>query len=243
MMRVFCLLVSLFFSVAVIAEEKRLQLSEFEQSLSAHGRMKANDWEYWGLDKAEWDRYLQLMKNSPWALWKHEATPLAILSHYSESQVEKHRYARLQAEIDQWRENTVFEWQQIYNREREIIHAKNAAIYNSRKPDITKVKARDRILYFVDSGECETRCVGMTNRLLESGAHLDIFVIGAKDEKEIFAWATDADIPVDRVKVKQITLNFENNYLDTITTTPRSMVSIPAAFLEMDDGYKRVIFK
>lgn len=242
-MRFYCFLFSLLFALTVSAEEKRLQLSEFEQSLNAHGRMKANDWEYWGLEKAEWDRYLTLIKDSPWALWEHEATPLAILAHYSDSQTEKHRYARLQAEIDQWRQNTVLEWQQIYNREREIIHAKNAAIYSSRKPDISRVKARDRILYFVDTGKCEARCVAMTNRLLESGAQLDIFVIGANDEKEIFAWATEADIPVDRVKVKQITLNFENNYLDTVTTTPRSMVSIPVAFLEMEDGYKRVIFK
>lgn len=242
-MKVFIVFMLMMIATNLSAEEKRLKLSEFEQSLNAHGEMRGNQWEYWGLEKNEWDRYLTLIKDSPWGLWKHEATPLAILSHYSDSQAEKHRYARMQAEIDQWRENTVLEWQQIYNREREIIHAKNASIYNSRKPDISRVKARDRILYFVDAGKCEARCTGLTNRLLESGAHLDIFVIGAKDEKEIFAWATEANIPIDRVKVKQITLNFENNYLDNVTTTPRSMVSIPAAYLEMDGGYKRVIFK
>ncbi len=230
-------------SGALIAEEKRLKLSEFEETLNANASMRTNQWEYWGLEKAEWDKYLTLMKESPWATWKHEATPLAILAHYTDSQVEKHRYARLQAEIDQWRENTVFEWQQIYNREREIVHAKNAAIYNARKPDIDRVKARDRILYFVKAGKCDTRCVALTNRLLESGAHLDIFIVGAKKEKEIYAWASDANIPIDRVKVKQITLNFENNYLDSITTTPRSMVSLPIAFLEMGDEYKKVIFK
>lgn len=242
-MRVVVPMILLFLSVFSQAEEKRLKLSEFEESLNAHASMRASQWEYWGLEKTEWDKYLKLMQESPWATWKHDATPLAILAHYTDSQAEKHRYARLQAEIDQWRENTVFEWQQIYNREREIIHAKNAAIYNSRKPDIERVKARDRILYFVETGKCETRCIALTNRLLASGAHLDIFILGAKDEKEIYSWASDANIPIDRVKVKQITLNFENNYLDTITTTPRSMVSLPVAFLEMGDEYKKVIFK
>ena len=135
-----------FNSVSVIAEESRVELSTFEASLKEHVKTHDNSWEYWGLTQDEWARYESIKQKSPWGVWKNEATPLAILSHYATSTAEKSRYAHLEAELDQWRENTVLEWQLIYNKEREIIYAKNTALLGNRKPDLKNIKPSDRIL-------------------------------------------------------------------------------------------------
>lgn len=239
------LFIAMNFLIVVVnaaTEESHVDISTFESSLKEHAKIHDNAWEYWGLTKEEWERYESIKQKSPWGTWKNEATPLAILSHYSDSMAEKSRYARLEAELDQWRENTVLEFQQIYNKEREIVFAKNAAVIGNRKPELKNIKPSDRILYFVQAGDCNARCRALTNRLLGSSAHIDIFVIDAKVEKDIFAWATNAKIPIDRVHVKQITLNFENSYLAAVTTTPKSLLEFPVAYVQTKNEYKAVIF-
>lgn len=225
------------------AQDSRLDVSTFENSLKDYGKTHANAWEYWGLKKEDWDRYESIKQKSPWGLWKNEATPLAILSHYSSSIAEKRRYAHLAAELDQWRENTVLEWQALYSKEREIVFAKNAAAINARKPIVANIRAADRIIFFAKAGVCDAHCHAVTSRILATPAHIDIFLLDATTETEIYKWATSAKIPIDRVHVKQITLNFENNYLPTITSTPKSLLEFPVAFMQGKNDYKQVIFQ
>ena len=61
-------------------------------------------------------------KSSPWAQWENTATPLSILAHYADPDT-RQRYARIEAELDQWRFNQTMEYQRVYNREREIVNA------------------------------------------------------------------------------------------------------------------------
>lgn len=122
-----------FTSVSCFAQENRLSVSTFESSILDKSKTHDNAWDYWGLTKPEWDRYLLLKEKSPWSVWRSEATPLSILSFYATSQAEKIRYARIAAELDQWRENAVLEWQAIYSREREIVFQKNKAVADAKK--------------------------------------------------------------------------------------------------------------
>lgn len=236
-------IVSLMQPISLSAQENRLSVSSFEKSLTDYGKTFTNAWDYWGLTKEEWDKYESIKQKSPWSVWKNEATPLAILSHYSSTIVEKRRYARIAAELDQWRENTVLEWQAIYNKEREIVFAKNAALINARKPTLNNIKAFDRIIFFARAGECDAHCHAVTSRILSTPAHIDIFILNATTESEIYQWAAKANIPIDRVHVKQITLNFENNYLPAITTTPKNLLEFPVAFLQGKNAYETVIFQ
>jgi len=235
-------LCAIFCVMNVHAEENRVDISSFENSLKDHNKTYENTWDYWGLTKEEWAHYESIKQKSPWSVWKSESTPLAILSFYSTSSSEKNRYARLEAELDQWREGVVLEFQQNYSKQREIVFAKNTALITGRKPELKNINATDRILYFVEAGTCTVRCRTLTNRLLGTSAHIDIFVINAKTDKDIFTWATGAKIPIERVHVKQITLNFENNYLGLVTSTPKSILEFPMAYLQAKDSYQAVIF-
>lgn len=239
----YAIIVFVFISVPCLAQDNRLSISTFENSITDKSKTYDNAWEFWGLTKPEWDRYVWLKEKSPWAVWKSEATPLSILSFYATSSTEKTRYARIAAELDQWRENSVLEWQAIYNREREIVFAKNQAVVKARKPEIKNINTSDRVLYFVEAGSCEARCRALTNRLLSTSAHIDIFVLNAKTEKDVFDWATKAEISIERVHAKQITLNMENNFMGSVTTTPKSLIEFPIAFLQTPSEYKTVIFQ
>jgi integrating conjugative element protein (TIGR03759 family) len=227
----------------VNAQENRLEVSTFENSVRDYGKTHGNAWEYWGLTKDDWEKYESIKQKSPWSVWKSEATPLSILSFYTSSIAEKRRYARLAAELDQWRENSVLEWQAIYNKEREIVFAKNAAVINARKPILANIRAADRVVYFAKAGQCDARCRAVTSRILATAAHIDIFLFDATAEEEIYQWATLANIPIDRVHVKQITLNFENGSLPAITSTPKELLEFPVAFVRAKDGFKQVIFQ
>ena len=239
----FFLILAICVPTTVNAQLNRLEVSSFESSLKDYGKTHANTWEYWGLTKEDWARYESLKQKSPWGVWKNEATPLAILSHYSSSIEEKRRYAHIAAELDQWRENTVLEWQAIYNKEREVVFAKNAAAINGRKPILNNIRASDRIIYFAMAGACDAHCHAVTSRILATPAHIDIFIIDGKTENDIYKWASSANIPIDRVHVKQITLNFENNYLPAITSTPKNLFEFQVAYLQGKNEYKQVIFQ
>ena len=78
-------------------------------------------WDYWGLTESV-ASLRRAKKSSPWAQWENTATPLSILAHYADPDT-RQRYARIEAELDQWRFNQTMEYQRVYNREREIVNA------------------------------------------------------------------------------------------------------------------------
>ena len=199
------------------------------------------DWEYWQLSETEWKHYLEIKAKSPWAVWENHSTPLAMLAFYANSSEEKQRYARIEAELDQWREAAVMEWQALYNREREIVFARTKIELDKKQPLLKNMGPNDRVLFFVGKGECSTRCIAMLNPLMASAAHIDVYVIGATTEAEIFTWAKSSRIPPERVHLKQITLNYEAGIFNEISPIPAALADLPAAYWHKADGYVRVI--
>lgn len=232
-------------SFVAIAETEHTQIqtlkpSEFGALFSGLDEVKVNAWENWGLTEKEWSHYQNILEKTAWGTWEHTMTPLQLLAIYSDSIEEKRRYARLEAKLDQWRQSVAFDYQRIYNSEREIIDAKYKAYIRNRLPTLENLSVNDKVAYFTPGGTCAARCVAMVTRLLKTGAQLDIYVIGVKTQEEVFEWATNADIPVDRVQARQITLNFEHGELTKITQVPTAFADIPVAYVKRVDGYERL---
>lgn len=198
-------------------------------------------WDYWGLTESEWRRYEELKKSSPWAQWENTATPLAILAHYADPDT-RQRYARIEAELDQWRFNQTMEYQRVYNREREIVNAAYQMAWEKRAPLIGNIGTADRTLFFVPKGVCEARCIALINPLLRTGSHLDIYVVGATEESEVFSWAKSAAIPPERVQTKHVTLNFETGILKDLNPLPVGLIDLPIAYWHREGRYEKVIF-
>lgn len=174
---------------------------------------KAN--EYWQLTEEEWSQYENLKEKSPWAQWENNASPLAVLSYYSSSLDDKRRYARIEAELDTWRQHSVVEFQTLYDKERSIVHKRYVEYQEAARPTLASVALTDRLKLFVQAndGQCDAHCRAAVSRVLGTQAHLDIFVIGTSSDEVIFKWAEAAAIPIERVKTKEVTLNHANGLL------------------------------
>ena len=206
-------------------------------SLNRFSKSHENSYEYWGLTKEEWARYESLKKNSPWSVWENHGSPLAVLFYYANSKEEKRHYARLEAELDQWRQNAVVEFESYYDREREVVFAQFQAGLANKLPTLDNLTPSDHVRVFMENGVCDIHCKTIMNRLYNSQAKVDVFVLHAKSNDDIFAWASSAGVPVERVKVKQITLNHENGLLKLIATSANiSNPKVPCVFKTIDAG-------
>lgn len=189
--------------------------SNTHELLNRYSQSHENANEYWQLSEEEWARYEHLKAKSPWAQWENHASPLAVLSYYSSSLNEKRKYARIEAELDTWRQNAAIEFQMLYDKERAIVHERYVEYQEAARPTLASVALKDRLKLFVqlDGGECNTHCRAAVSRVLATQAHLDIFVMGASTDADIFRWAESASIPIDRVKTKEVTLNHAGDLL------------------------------
>lgn len=202
-------------------------ITRTEDLLQRYSQTRAKPNEYWQLTEQEWALYTRLKAESPWAYWENHSTPTAMLAFYATSMEEKRRYARIEAELDTWRQYSVTEFQSLYDKEREIVHRRYAEFMQREKPSLGHIKPYDKLRLFVQSGNCDAHCRSLVNRVLKTQAKTDIYVIAATSDTDIFRWAESAGIPVERVKTKEITLNHENGLLKLISNN--TGISTPAA--------------
>ncbi|PUA30380.1 MAG: hypothetical protein B0W54_07750 [Cellvibrio sp. 79] len=210
--------------------------------LNRYSKMHSKPNAYWQLTDEEWTTYEELKKKSPWSVWENHSTPLAMLSYYSSSMEEKRRYARIEAELDVWRQYSVTEFQTLYDKERTIVQERYVEYIQKRMPTLATLKPFDKLRLFVNAGDCDVHCRSLVTRILKTQAKVDIFIIGAADEKAIFKWAESASIPVERVKTKEITLNFDNGIF---AAASKSMAiptpKLPALFKQTTGGGNQVV--
>jgi len=208
-----------------------------ESLMERYSQVHSKPNQYWQLTDTEWTRYESIKKNSPWAKWENKASPLALLSHYATSIEEKRRYARIEAELDTWRQHNVTEFQMLYDKERDIVHARYMDWIGKRQPTLASIKPYDRLRLFIKAGECDAECRSVVGRVLKTQAKVDIYVTGAKTDTAIFKWAEMANIPVERVKTKEITLNHDNGVFKLVTDSLGLPASrLPALFRQMGNS-------
>lgn len=181
--------------------------------------------ELWGLSEEEWDRYQKISTLSPWSVWEHKATPLSLLAFYSNNQDERRRYARRQAELDQWREAAVILWEQLYDQERSVVNKEFKASLRDQAEhkSITSLSSNDQVLLFIDLDQCEEACKAQSSQIFSSSATAHLYFMGKPDKQKIFQWASQMEIPVERVKQKNITLNTEKGEARRYGVNPDSL--------------------
>jgi integrating conjugative element protein (TIGR03759 family) len=189
--------------------------TSIDSLLAKYSQVHSKPNEYWQLTDEEWTRYEHIKKTSPWASWRNNASPLAVLAHYSSSLDEKRKYARIEAELDTWRQHAIVEFQSLYDKERSIVYQRYADWIARRKPTLSTLGPQDRLRLFIAAGKCDPHCRTLVAKVLGSHAKLDIFVVGAKSDEAIFTWAESAAIPIERVKTREVTLNHDNGLFKT----------------------------
>ncbi len=214
-----------------------LTKSELNYLFDDMDEIKPNVWDNWGLTKTEWEKYETIKTQTAWATWEGNPSPLQLLAIYSSDIEVKKRYARLEAQLEQWRLTKALEYQTIYTAEARVLAARYQEFMASRRRNAESLTQADRVALFIDatSDDCNARCTSMVARLLRKKPQLTIFAVGTQSQTQVFSWAKNAGIPEGAVQSGLITLNFEKGEYEQLTRVPATFGAFPAAFV-MRDG-------
>lgn len=160
----------------------------------------------WGLSDKDWSTYQDLMKGER-GIMSPGLDPLTALGVESDSSGERrrlaelwvrHEYARAEKELAFQREINAA-WLRLYPETLSVNMGSNAAGIAH--------DTQGRLALFVkdDCSRCDARLAGV----LTDNRPVDIYLVGDESDEAIRAWAVKRNIPVEKVRSRQITLNHD----------------------------------
>ncbi|MBD2806685.1 TIGR03759 family integrating conjugative element protein [Xenorhabdus sp. ZM] len=162
--------------------------------------------EQWGLRADEYQRYQHLMAG-PRGIQSPGLDPLTALGIEAESEAERRRYA------EQWVKAEFARTEKELRFQREV----NAA-WQRLFPDVLPVdmaKSREesgRLALFVNAKDCPS-CETRLAEVLAAKQPVDIYLVDSQGNDDLLRqWAKKHQIPVERVRNRQITLNHDAGY-------------------------------
>lgn len=160
----------------------------------------------WGLSDSDWSRYRMLMKGDR-GIMSPGLDPLTALGVETDNSAErrrlaelwvKHEYARAQKELAFQREINAA-WLRLYPETLAVNMGSNAAGIAH--------DTQGRLALFVKDN-C-SRCDARLAAVLADDRPVDIYLVGISSDEAIRAWAIRHNIPVEKVRSRQITLNHD----------------------------------
>lgn len=158
----------------------------------------------WGLSDSDWSRYQSLMKGER-GIMSPGLDPLTALGVETDNSAErkrlaelwvKHEYARAEKEMAFQREVNAA-WLRLYPETLAVNMGSNAAGIAH--------DTQGRLALFVKEN-C-SRCDARLAAVLADDRPVDIYLVGGNSDEAIRTWAIRHNIPVEKVRSRQITLN------------------------------------
>lgn len=205
------LMVSLFL-VPLITSAATVQTPSAQSSLSSlqetsTGVLSSQQQaQQWGLSDSDWSRYQNLMKGDR-GIMSPGLDPLTALGVETDNSAErkrlaelwvKHEYARAEKEMAFQREVNAA-WLRLYPETLAVNMGSNAAGIAH--------DTQGRLALFVKEN-C-SRCDARLAAVLADDRPVDIYLVGGNSDEAIRAWAIRHNIPVEKVRSRQITLNHD----------------------------------
>ncbi|MGH8646103.1 MAG: TIGR03759 family integrating conjugative element protein [Gammaproteobacteria bacterium] len=199
----------------------------------------------WGLTLKDWSRYQRLMQG-PRGIWSPNLDPVTALGVHAETDAERRRYAEIlvQIERERWERELAFEKvvqqvkRELYPNEPLLDPERVKALIEARTRE-PPYRAGDRLLLFVNL-ECHA-CDRLAQHLASEvqslpGLHLDVFAVGRVREEDIQAWAAKLKLPEPLVSQGRLSLNHDNNTLNTLTRDPT--LTVPVLIRARGEAYE-----
>lgn len=203
----------------------------------------------WGLDRKEYQRYLNLMRG-PLGKWNPELDPLLALGMFAESPQQERRYAELYAQQEFELTERTLQFQQAYRSAFERLYP-NAAMLDQRllapyfahqqqkstmRDAKRSVQSRfvdgDRLLFFASQScrECLSlinQLVGLLSNTQQSG--VDVYIRDAQNDESVRAWANARQIKTAWLNNRHLTLNRDEGLLQRLVSqsTASSVDAMP----------------
>ncbi|WP_208950398.1 TIGR03759 family integrating conjugative element protein [Rahnella sp. ChDrAdgB13] len=174
-----------------------------DKSLQSQSQQSA---QLWGLSDIEWQKYQQL-KQGKRGIQSPGLDPLTTLGVESDSASERRRLAELWVKEEYQRTEKELAFQREVNAAWSRLYP-NALSVNMGNASGLAHDTNGRMALFVRDN-CE-RCDARLAAVLADNRPVDIYLVGSDGKDDtVRKWAVSHNIPVDRVRSRQITLNHD----------------------------------
>ncbi|ECA1950163.1 TIGR03759 family integrating conjugative element protein [Salmonella enterica subsp. enterica serovar Virchow] len=162
----------------------------------------------WGLSDREWQQYQQVLKG-PRGIQSPGIDPLMALGLEADSAGERRRFAELWVKEEYARVEKELAFQREVDAAWKRLYPGALPVSMGNAGGIVR-DTQGRLALFVKRSDC-AQCDARLNAVLADNRPVDIYLVdsGGNDDT-IRQWALSHQIPVDRVRSRQVTLNHDN---------------------------------
>lgn len=160
----------------------------------------------WGLSDTDWSRYQAMMKGSR-GIMSPGLDPLTALGVETDSSAERRRLAELWVRHEYQRSEKELAFQREINAAWLRLYPETLAVNMGSNAAGIAHDTQGRLALFVKEN-C-TRCDARLAAVLADNRPVDIYLVGNSSDEGIRTWAIKHNIPVDKVRSRQITLNHD----------------------------------
>lgn len=161
----------------------------------------------WGLSDSDWIHYQTLMKGER-GIMSPGLDPLTALGVETDNSAERRRLAELWVRHEYQRSEKELAFQREINAAWLRLYPKMLSVNMGSNAAGIAHDTQGRLALFVQEN-C-SRCDARLAAVLADDRPVDIYLVGESSDEAIRAWAIRHNIPVEKVRRRQITLNHDN---------------------------------
>ncbi|MBS1206074.1 MAG: integrating conjugative element protein [Proteobacteria bacterium] len=160
----------------------------------------------WGLSDGDWSRYQTLMKGDR-GIMSPGLDPLTALGVETDNSAERRRLAELWVRHEYQRSEKELAFQREINAAWLRLYPETLAVNMGSNAAGIAHDTQGRLALFVKEN-C-SRCDARLAAVLADDRPVDIYLVGGNSDEAIRTWAIRHNIPVEKVRSRQITLNHD----------------------------------
>ena len=161
----------------------------------------------WGLSASDWSRYQTLMKGER-GIMSPGLDPLTALGVETDNSAERRRLAELWVKHEYQRTGKELAFQREVNAAWLRLYPETLAVNMGANAAGIAHDTQGRLALFLKEN-C-SRCDARLAAVLADNRPVDLYLVGIDSDDGLRAWAVKHNIPVEKVRSRQITLNHDN---------------------------------
>ncbi|WP_210500974.1 TIGR03759 family integrating conjugative element protein [Pantoea ananatis] len=161
----------------------------------------------WGLSDSDWTRYQTLMKGER-GIMSPGVDPLTALGVETDNSAERRRLAELWVKHEYQRTEKELAFQRDVNAAWLRLYPETLAVNMGANAAGIAHDTQGRLALFLKDN-C-SRCDARLAAVLADNRPVDLYLVGIDSDDGLRAWAVKHNIPVEKVRSRQITLNHDN---------------------------------
>ncbi|MBA4823428.1 TIGR03759 family integrating conjugative element protein [Pantoea ananatis] len=161
----------------------------------------------WGLSDSDWSRYQTLMKGER-GIMSPGLDPLTALGVETDNSAERRRLAELWVKHEYQRTEKELAFQRDVNAAWLRLYPETLAVNMGANAAGIAHDTQGRLALFLKDN-C-SRCDARLAAVLADNRPVDLYLVGINSDDGLRAWAVKHNIPVEKVRSRQITLNHDN---------------------------------